>query len=518
MLELASSKPKNRDDFYVLKRKLSNKLKMDPPKSSELLATYRGMIKNKRLKRNLQFENFLQKRSIRTLSGVAIIAVLTKPYPCPGECAYCPSEKKVPKSYLSNEPAVMRAILCSYDPHKQVTMRLKALAQNGHATDKIELIVMGGTWSYLPKKYQTWFIKRCFDALNKKTSPNLLKAQKLNEKTKHRCVGLTLETRPDHITPKEVLRMRELGATRVEMGVQHLDDKILIKNKRGHTIEQTIQATKLLKQAGFKISYHMMPNLPGSTQKKDIKMFIDLFHKQEFQPDMLKIYPTVVTKDSKIYRWFKQGKYKPYSDQLLFKTLLAIKKVIPYYVRISRLIRDIPSSSIEAGSKVSNLRQILHHKMKFSCKCIRCREARLKQVNIKQAKLFQKKYKASDGDEYFLSYEDQTRKTIYAFLRLRIPSKTKNASNLYEIIPEIENAALVREVHTYGQLVPLDPSGKKSKKIQHEGFGKKLMKEAENIVKKSKQDKIAVIAGIGVREYYRKLDYQLEGQYMTKKL
>jgi len=523
--ELLKTRPKNRSDFDHYKSKITNNLKIEPIRNSALLAVYKSMLKKKEIKKNPQIEKFLQKRSIRTLSGVAIIAVLTKPYKCPGKCAYCPDEKNMPKSYLSNEPAVMRAILCKFDPYKQVKLRLRALVENGHPTDKIELIIMGGTWSFLPKKYQTWFIKRCFDALNVKTSSSLTKAQKLNEKAKCRCIGLTLETRPDYITPEEIKRMRGLGATRVEMGVQHIDDIILKKNNRGHNVEQIVHATQLLKQVGFKISYHMMPNLPGSTPQKDIKMFEDLFSKPEFQPDMLKIYPTVVTRGSKMYRWWKQGKYKPYSDKVLFKTMLAIKKIIPYYARISRLIRDIPAESIEAGSKISNLRQFLQaemNKKNIQCKCIRCREARQKSTNIKKAKLFIKKYQASEGIEYFLSYEDQKRQTLYAFLRLRIPTNKagldQESKKLFQLVPEIKDAALVRELHTYGQLVPLKTKNKHGSKIQHEGFGKKLMKEAEKIVCQAGYKKIAVISGIGVRGYYSKLGYKLMGEYMVKAL
>ena len=549
--ELISQKFKNKADFIQFKRKLTNKHKLQPPRNADLLAVYFKLVKAKKIKANPELEKYLQKRSVRTLSGVAVIAALTKPYKCPGKCAYCPDEKGMPKSYLSNEPAVMRAILCKFDPFKQVQLRLRALQDNGHQTDKIELIIMGGTWSHFPKKYQNWFIKRCFDALNKKTSANLKQAQKKNEKTKTRCIGLTLETRPDYISPKEIKSMRNLGATRVELGVQHIDDKVLTKNKRGHDVEQLIQATKLLKQAGFKISYHMMPGLPGSTPRKDIKMFKDLFTKQDFQPDMLKIYPTVVTKNSLLYRWWKKGKYKPYTDKMLFKILVAVKKSIPYRVRISRLIRDIPSESIMAGSKISNLRQFLQKKMheeKINCKCIRCREARQKEISLKDAKLFQEKYQASGGTEYFLSYEDKTRKTLFAFLRLRLPTHGIYAmdTSLYKLLPELQNAALIREVHTYGQLVPLRqgilpcnqqiplrpgfhtrptgflPGHKRGilpcnqSKIQHEGFGKKLMREAEIIAKKQGFNKMAVISGIGVREYYKKLGYKLEGEYMVK--
>ena len=486
-----------------------------PPEKIKLLSAYHKLLKHGSIKRQEMLEKLLKKRAIRTLSGVAPIAVLTKPYKCPGQCLFCPSESKMPKSYLSNEPAVMRAILCKFDPYKQVKMRLDALKMTGHDTDKCELIVMGGTWSYLPKKYQDWFIKRCFDGFNGKVAKNLTQAQKWNEKAKYRVIGLTLETRPDYITPKEILRMRELGATRVEIGVQTIDDKILKLNKRGHLIEQIIKATKLLKDAGFKISYHMMPNLPGSTPAKDLAMFKKLFTDQNFQPDMLKIYPCVVTKTSELYKWLKQGRYKPYSDKQLLELLIKIKKIIPPYVRISRLIRDIPKESIMAGNKISNLRQLIQEEFKRTgqfCQCIRCREARNQTFSLKGFKLKIRKYKASQGLEYFLSYESKDGKTLFAFLRLRI---YKSNQDVLKILPELQDTAMIREVHTYGQLIPLNS---KQTAVQHIGLGKRLILEAEKIAKKQGYKKIAVISGIGVREYYKNLGYSLWKTYMVKNL
>ncbi|MCX6745494.1 MAG: tRNA uridine(34) 5-carboxymethylaminomethyl modification radical SAM/GNAT enzyme Elp3, partial [Candidatus Parcubacteria bacterium] len=415
-----------------------------------------------------------------------------------------------------NEPAVMRAILCNFDPYKQVKLRLDALKMTGHDTDKCELIIMGGTWSYLPKKYQDWFIKRCFDGFNGRIAKNLAQAQKWNEKAKYRVIGLTLETRPDYITISEIKRMRELGATRVEIGVQTIDDKILKLNKRGHLVEQTIKATKLLKDAGFKISYHMMPNLPGSTPAHDLAMFKKLFADQNFQPDMLKIYPCVVTKTSELYKWFKQGKYKPYSDKQLLNLIIKIKKIIPPYVRISRLIRDIPSESIMAGNKISNLRQLIQEEFKRTgqfCQCIRCREPRNQQLTFNNLTFRTQKYKASDGLEYFLTYESKDNKTLFAFLRLRINQKPD--LGLIKVLPEIKDAAIIREVHTYGQLIPLKS---KQKAVQHVGLGKSLIFEAEKIAKKQGFKKIAVISGIGVREYYKNLGYSLWKTYMVKNM
>ncbi len=518
ILGLLNARPKSRPELINAKRKLSNGLKMPSPLNSDLLRTYRRLLKTEKIKRNIVLEKLLTKREVRTLSGVAVVTVLTKPYPCPGKCVYCPSENGMPKSYLSNEPAAARAKGAHFNPYLQVKVRLQSLKINGHETDKVELIVLGGTWSCYPKTYQQWFIKRCFDALNGKTSRTLEKAQKLNEQARHRCVGLTLETRPDYVSETEVIRLRELGCTRVELGVQSITDPVLKLNNRGQTVNQTIAATKLLKDAGLKVTYHLMPNLPGSNIKKDLQLFKDLFSRPQFQPDMLKIYPTVVTKNSLLYRWYRQGKFKPYSDKQLKDLLIKIKLLIPRYVRIARLIRDIPADSIVAGNKITNLRQIIDQELKrrnIRCKCIRCREAGHQGENSKiksqKSKLQFKsqKYSASGGVEYFLSFESPDRRVLYAFLRLRINDRPAD-----NFIPELKNAAIVRELHTYGELIPIGNKGK----VQHSGLGKKLLAEAEIITRKNKIKKIAVISGIGVRQYYQKFGYCLKGTYMIKDL
>jgi elongator complex protein 3 len=539
---LLKEKNLTREKIASAKRKIAGAVKSASPLNAALLRVYQKLLKQGKIKQNKNLELLLKKREIRTLSGVAPIAVLTKPYPCPGRCAYCPTEKGMPKSYLSNEPAVMRAIAYGFDPYRQTVGRIKTLEANGHPTDKLELIVIGGTWSALPRSYQNWFIKRCFDGANKKTSKNLAAAQKKNETAVHRIIGITLETRPDKITPTEIKQMRELGATRVELGVQAIDDKILAKNLRGHNVAETVRATKLLKDAGFKICYHLMPNLPGSTLAKDLKMFCEIFSNPNFQPDMVKIYPCVVTRGSKIYKWWKQGKYKPYSEKQLVDLLINIKKIIPPYVRVNRLIRDIPRPSIAAGNKISNLREIIAAEMArkdLRCKCIRCREvghqnrnsarkgAPQKKCSLTAAspKLFVKKYPASGGTEYFISFDSPDKKILYAFVRLRIPDfKTP------PVLPELKDAALIRELHTYGHLVPIDKNSPGA--TQHLGLGKKLMTEAEKIVQQynlrysrgkahsrySPIEKMAVISGIGVREYYKKLGYHLDGTYMVKPL
>ena len=525
--------PQTQADFLQLKKKLSKEYGLPIPTNADLRDRYNELLKNRKIKRSEKFEKLLLSRAIRTQSGVAVIAVLTKSYPCPGECIYCPSEKGMPKSYLSNEPAVMRAIDAKFDPYRQVQNRLRSLELNGHATDKIELIVMGGTFSYLPKSYQKKFIIECFRAANdyprchpdrsggiscsdSSTSlryaqnDNLIKQQKRNEKAKHRIIGLTLETRPDFIDEKEIKNFRNLGCTRVELGVQSIFDDVLKINKRGHFVEATIEATKLLKDAGFKINYHMMPGLPGSTPARDFKMFKELFSNPDFQPDMLKIYPTVVLRNSQLFRIWKNGLYKPLSNVQFKKLILKIKnEVILPYVRIARLVRDVPTSSIIAGPTVSNLRQIIIPQS--HCPCIRCREVRANYEIKEKIVLGRIDYDASESKEIFLQYVSPDKNKLFALLRLRITS---------------ENKAIIREVHTYGKLKSIN---KKSLPAslrealqtgpQHIGLGKKLIAEAEKITKKEfKIKEISVISGIGVRNYYRKLDYKLKGTYMVKKI
>ena len=508
----------------LLKRKFSNELKLAPLSNATLIKAVSQLpIKQQNNKTVKNILTYLTKRKTRTLSGVTPITVLTKPYPCPGNCLYCPNEPGMPKSYLSNEPAAMRAHLNKFDPVKQVKMRIKALEANGHEVDKVELLILGGSFNYYPKDYQQWFIKKCFDTCNNynrkiKAAKTLNDSFKLNETSKYRIIGVTIETRPDLIDEKEVVWFRQLGVTRVQIGVQHLDDKILKFVHRGHSIDQVIKATRLLKEAGFKIDYHLMPDLPGSTPAKDLAMFKKLFTDPNFQPDQIKIYPTVVNEYAPLSKLFKEGLYKPYSEKQLLELLLKIKLIIPYYVRINRLIRDIPKESIIAGNKITNLRQYLSEELKKrgqKCKCMRCREAKEDLDDIKKAKLFTIKYKASKGTEYFISYESPKRDKLYSFLRFRINNDKNN------FIPELRSASLVRELHTYGQLVPVNlpvRRGFTPRRAQHQGFGKRLMKIAEELTKKQGLEKIAVIAGIGVRPYYEKLGYRLQGTYMVKQL
>ena len=513
---LVKLRPKNLGDLRQAKRQLAKQYRTTIIANSVILKKLREVYRTKKAERGKKREKnrgleglirLLRKREIRTLSGIAPLTVLTKPYPCPGRCIYCPAPKGMPKSYIATEPAAQRAFRLKFDPYKQVKARIKAYEDNGHSADKIELIVLGGTWSFYPKRYQEWFIKRCFEGAINRPAKSLAEAQKRNEKAKHRIIGLSLETRPDYVNVEELWRMRQLGCTHVQIGVQTLHQDILDLIKRDDTLENIARATALLRDFGFKITYHLMPGLPGSTPQKDLAVFKKVFSDPRFQPDMLKIYPCVVTKNSILYQWYKKGKYKPYSDRVLTNLIIRIKKVIPPYVRINRLIRDFPGPEIVAGNLVTNLRQILHEQG-VECQCIRCREARKALVKEKDIKLVKRVYRAGQGTEYFISFESKDKKKLYAFVRLRLPEG--RADRVFE-----EKTALIRELHTYGELIPV---GSKRKAVQHIGLGKRLMQEVEKLARKKGYKKIAVIAGIGVREYYRKMGYKLEKTYMVKNI
>ena len=526
ILRLSKSPKINKEVLEKLKRQISSEFSIEFLSNSQLLKAYHKLVKDKRIKRNRKIEEVLQIKKIRSLSGIVIVSVLTKPYPCPGKCLYCPLQKGIPKSYLKGEPAVDRAVLLKYYPYLQVQARLKTLEEIGHPIDKIDLRIIGGTWSYYPKNYQIWFVKECFRAANnfkskiksQKLKSKLEIEQKKNEKAKCRIIGITIETRPDFINEEEIKRLRKLGVTRVELGVQSIYDDVLELNLRGHKVEETIKATKLLKDAGFKICYQMMPNLYGSNLKRDLEMFKQLFNDPRFCPDYLKIYPCALLKEAPLYKLYKEGKYKPYSFKDLLWLLKEIKKVVPYWVRIQRIVRDIPAQAIVEGpTKISNLRQIIHQEMKkegWRCKCIRCREVKENYNPKEKIYLFRQDYQASGGLEIFLSFENKNRTKLFSLLRLRIPSQYFTKEKHF--LSVLEGAAIIREIHTYGKLVAL---GKKEIAPQHRGLGKKLVKEAERIAKEEfKIKKMAVIAGVGVRDYFRKLGYRLKDTYMIKNL
>ncbi len=501
---MVKDNPSNNKELLASKRRICKKHGIDTPSNLLLLKYYHKYYS---VKRNKQLQEVLKTRPVRSLSGIVNVSVLTKPWPCPGKCIFCPTEKGMPKSYLSKEPAAQRAKMLKFDPFVQVQKRIEALEKEGHPTQKVELRIIGGTWSVYQKQYKKNFIIRCFQACNNSKIKDLKKLQKQNEKAKYRIVGMSIETRPDFITEKELKELREYGVTRVELGVQSVYDDILKFVKRGNTREDIINATKLLKDFGFKVSYQMMPNLPVSTPKRDLEMFDEVFNNPAFKPDYLKIYPLAILEGTPLYTLYKKKKFKPYTKRQLIDLITKIKIRVPYYIRIQRITRDIPSDYIPAGgAKISNLRQYIQQEMKekgLRCKCIRCRELKNNYDPKEKIYLFRYNYIASDGQEIFLSYENKDRTKLFSLLRLRIPFKT--------------NSGMIRELHTYGQQIKLQTKDKSG--IQHKGLGKKLIKKAESIIiKETNLKSLSVISGVGVRDYYRKLGYKLKDTYMQKRL
>jgi elongator complex protein 3 len=450
------------------------------------------------------------KKFARTISGVTPVAVMTQPLKCPGDCVYCPSYSAIPRSYTPGSPAVLRARGCDFDARKQIKVRLKALAEMGHPTDKVELIVMGGTFLAYPVDYQYQFIKECLDGLNGKESADLEEAKRLNQTAEHRCTGLCIETRPDWCGQEEVERMLEFGTTRVELGVQTLDDEIYKLVRRGHGVEEVVRASALLRENGFKVHYHWMPGLPGSTPEHDLELSKLLFSDSRFRPDGLKLYPTMVVEGTELERWYQQNRYQPYDARTLIDLMVDIKSIVPKYVRISRVMRDIPPSFITAGCK-NSLRGVIKQRMEqrgVECKCIRCREYGHRARGgweIGESRMVRMDYEASGGREVFLSFEDGA-ETLFGLLRMRIQAKPGG------------NSAMIRELHVYGPEVPL--SQQKEEAAQHKGLGKALLHEAERIASGEFQAKrMAVLSGVGAREYYRtEFGYMLDGDYMVKAL
>lgn len=451
------------------------------------------------------------RKPTRTLAGVTPIAVMLKPRKCRhGTCVYCPS-LDVPQSYTPASPAVLRAEMFKYDAYEQAKSRIKAFEVMSHPTDKIELIIMGGTFLSYPVKYQHEFVKRCYDAMNGKEARNLEEAKRMNEKARHRCVALCIETRPDICSEKGIKRMLEFGCTRVELGVQAIDDSVYRLVKRRHLVNDVIRATQLLKDSGFKVGYHIMPGLPSSSPKKDLEMFRMLFSDERFKPDQLKIYPCQVMKGSELEKWFYAGKYKPYSEEEIVGLIVKMLREVPEYCRVMRIMREIPPEYMIAGTKRIDLRKVIDEKI--SEEKIKLDEIRSREIGFviregrktgKKLQLDIAKYNASDGTEYFIQAVNN-QNVLFGLCRLRIPFKP--------FIDELKDSAIVRELHVYGKSIAI---GKEGNAIQHKGLGKMLMKRAEEIALKEGRRKIAVISGVGVREYYRKLGYKLKGFYMIK--
>ena len=463
----------------------------------------------------------LQMKPTRTISGVAPVTVLTKPYPCPGQCIFCPTDLRMPKSYLHDEPGAMRAEQHAFDPYAQTFHRIRSFAALGHSVSKIELLILGGTWSSYRRDYQEWFVQRCLDAMNGRDSSSLAEAQKWNETASHRNVGLVIETRPDHVDADEVQWLRTLGVTKVQMGAQSLDDHILDLNKRGHTVEQTRQAATMLRAAGFKIVLHWMPNLLGATPDSDRADFVRLWDDPGLRPDELKIYPCSLLANAGLYEYWQRGEYRPYDEDELLELIVDCMTKVPRYCRVNRVIRDIPAPNVVAGSKRSNMRQdaerlIRERGLKYEC--LRAREVRAADVRAGDLHLETITYDTRIGVEQFLSYVTSNDK-VAGFLRLSLPTPTLDPSPIVELRDGGGGGvgvAMIRELHVYGPALPLgdDADGE----AQHLGLGARLLAHAEQIAVEHGYKKIAVIAAIGTREYYRKREFEVEGLYMTKGL
>ena len=452
-------------------------------------------------------EPFLVKKPVRTMSGVAVVAVMTSPHPCPhGKCTYCPGgvENDSPQSYTGKEPAARRAARNEFDPYMQVSDRIRQLTEIGHRTDKIDLIIMGGTFTCRESEYQDWFVRRCFDAMNGRDAPDLETAQAWNTESEHRCVGLTVETRPDVFDDTQIERAMSLGATRVELGVQILDDGILASVNRGHGIQAVVDCTERCKRHGLKICYHLMPGLPGSSPEKDLESFRTMFSDPRFRPDMLKFYTTLVIGGTQLYDMWKRGEYQPYDVDTAVELLAEMKSEVPEYVRIQRIQRDIPAPQIAAGILKSNVRQLVQAEMERTgrrCRCIRCREvghtgADLDDPDAVQFRIVD--YEASGGTEHFVSlvYGD----SLIGYARLRTDGS---------------DVAYIRELKVFGRIVSI---GEHGTDWQHRGFGRELVSKSEELALSDGAKILRVTSGVGVRGYYASLGFELDAPYMVKKL
>lgn len=513
---------KSKEEIAKIKKKVSRKYHLPKlPSDADILKSFKGKEGYEKLR------SLLRLKPVRTISGVAVVSVMTSPAPCPhGKCLMCPGgvEKGTPQSYIGLEPAAQRGAQHGYNPFRQVLARLTELSEIGHDVDKVEIIVMGGTFPARPKNYKEWFMLGIFNALNVfgrrkvKIESDLEKAKRKNERAKARCIGITFETRPDYAKEEHIIEMLRFGGTKVELGVQSIYDDVLEKIKRGHSVKDTIKATQLLRDSAFKVGYHVMPGLPGSDFKRDLKMFKEIFENENYKPDYLKIYPTLVVEGTELYEWYKQGKYRPYTTEEVIELIAQAKRYLPEWVRVQRIQRDIPVGKA-MGLDKGNIRQLVHERLKelgYECRCIRCREVghKLRRLGVKvtddivrKAELVVRRYKASKGVEYFISYELPDYDALIGFIRLRFPYKP--------FINVLEDCALIRELHVYGRAVPLGE--RDAEAFQHRGFGERLLREAEEIAKE-KFDRVAVISGVGVREYYRKFGYRKQFEYMIKKL
>ncbi len=477
-----------------------------------LVAAYRELVNLGEMPPDPALLARLRVKPMRTQSGVSVVTLLTKPYPCPGKCVFCPTDVRMPKSYLPDEPGAMRALQHHFDPYAQTAARLQALQTLGHPTDKIELLILGGTWSSYKRDYQEWFILQLFDALNGVESATLAEAQAVNETAAHRAVGLAIETRPDHVDPEEVAWLRYLGVTKVQMGAQSFDDHILDLNQRGHSVAETRQATDLLRAAGFKIVLHWMPNLLGATPGSDRADFAHLW--VGFSPDEIKIYPTQLLANAELYLNWQRGEYHPYTTEELVNLLADIKPSIPRYCRVNRVIRDIPSTNVVEGNRRTSLRLDALEELKRRgqrCECIRCREVRRRKVDAGELSFEDLTYTAGAAEEHFLSYNTPDDK-LAGFLRLSLPGSSSPETGLNDL----HGAAIIREVHVYGQ--SLEVGETETGAAQHIGLGTRLIEHAEGIARQRGYARMAVIAAVGTRRYYAARGFEMGESYMVKQL
>ncbi len=511
----------SREELQSLKLKVAKELRLKDLPTNSMLIDYIKEMKGEMDERIL---SLLRKKPTRTLSGVAVVAVMTSPHDCPhGKCKFCPggtdNDTPTPQSYTGREPAAMRAAMNQYDPYKQAMNRIEQLEAIGHSTDKIDLILMGGTITAREPEYQTSFVKGCLDAMNGSMSVDIHEAQLLNETAGHRCIGMTFETRPDHFGIVECDRILELGGTRIELGAQSTFDGPLKMSGRGHGTKETIDATMIAKDSGLKVSYHLMPGLPGSSNEMDVESARIAFTDQRFMPDMIKIYPTLVIKGTDLYNSWKNGEYEPLDTSKAAEIVARIKRITPPWVRIQRVQRDIPTPLIESGVEMSNLRQVANSVMKergWQCRCIRCREVGHRTrdggeiPDPEDIEMRRTPYEASGGQELFISMEHPDTDTLLGYLRLRYPSSKAHRS-------EMAGSSIIREVKIFGQMAEIGKSGKN--KWQHRGMGKELISEGERIASEEFDSKrILVMSGIGVREYYRNIGYRRLGPYMARVL
>lgn len=541
LIGLLDSNFDNDKQYRTQFHKMSKKYKICPKKII-LQAAYHRLVKEKIIQKNPSYEKWGVSKKIRSSSGVLVVTVFTakmwidqngqkKRFDCAYDCHYCPDEPGQPRSYLSTEPGVMRAIENDYHPIRQFDARLQQLVSCGHTPDKIEILVLGGTWSSYPIEYRENFIRDIYYAANTWTrqmiddqtiervrQPDTLLAERtINETVQARIIGVTLETRPDQINKAEMRHFRRCGCTRVQLGVQHTDDKILKKINRRCSTRHTVRALRFLKNCGFKVDIHLMPDLPGSSIEIDRQMFIEMLNNPDLQADQWKIYPTAVTDFTKIKEWYQSGDYIPYAEtdfEGFMDLLIWVMERVHPWIRLNRVIRDIPERSILGGNKIANLRNYIEKKMNDQgkkCLCVRSREIRdSDNLSIENVQLTIRKYAGNQGTEYYLSYEDPKTLGLYGHLRLRI-----NEENMF--FPELSGCGLIRELHVYGKIVSTDDKSKHDDRAQHHGLGTRLVKEAERIILQDHGlNKSAVISGDGVKPYYRKLGYRDVGDYLIK--